>query len=216
METLKVFSIDIGITNLGYVYAEINLHPPQHSKIKARMFNGDYLLNLKNIKKDITIIDCKRVDITHMRHNVVSRQHCCLYHERCIPDYIDHFVQETPFFEDCDVLIIERQPPVGITNVQDLLFTKFRHKVLLISPGSVHKYFGLPSCAYELRKEKSEQIAEEYLSGFDKFTENIRKHDISDAMLMIIYYYKIKMEYVIEKSHIEIENTPFEQFRFSV
>jgi len=216
METLKVLSIDIGITNLGYVYSKIQLTPPELSKYKANFLNQDYNLNKENIKKDIQIIDCNRVDITTTRHNRVKFCDCKLYHDNCIPDYLDHFIQETIYFEECDVLVIERQPPVGITNVQDLLFTKFREKVLLISPGSVHKYFNLPSCAYELRKEKSEKIAEEYLFNFRKFTNNIRKHDISDAMLMILYYYKTRMETVINETKIENEVLDFEQFRFKV
>jgi len=216
METIKVLSIDIGITNLGYVYSEIKIYPHEiESKYKARLQNNNYLLNLENIKKDIKVIDCNRIDITKVKHRRVPFCVCKLHHDRCIPDYLDHFIQETVYFDECDVLIIERQPPVGITNVQDLLFKLFREKVLLISPGSVHKYFNLPSCEYELRKLKSEKLSEIYLSAFDKFTSNIRKHDISDAMLMIIYYYKIRMELVIESTQVQKSDVDFEQFRFT-
>ena len=214
METLKVLSIDIGITNLGYVYSEIYLKSPEINKYKAHNLNENYILNKENIKKDIRIIDCNRIDITKVKHRKVPFCICKLHHDNCIPDYLDHFIQEIQYFEECDVLIIERQPPVGITNVQDLLFTKFREKVLLISPNSVHKYFELPKGIYELRKEKSEKIAEEYLLNFGTFTNNIRKHDISDAMLMIIFYYKKRMEMLIHSIKISTDNLDFEQFRF--
>jgi hypothetical protein len=214
MEMLKVLSIDIGIVNLGYVYSEIHLSPPDLNKYKAKLLNNNYLLNKDTIKKNIHIIDCNRVDITRVIHKRISYCSCKLHHDNCIPDYLDHFIQETPHFQECDVLIIERQPPIGITNVQDLLFKLFRDKVLLVSPGSVHKYFNLPRCEYDIRKEKSKNIAEEYLSSFGKFTNNIRKHDIADAMLMILFYYKTKMETVIDETKNTHEILDFEQFRF--
>jgi len=215
METLKVLSIDVGITNLGYVYSEVKITSPEAgSKYKAHLLNNDYTLNKENIKKCIRVLDCNRVDITNVKHKHVQFCDCKLHHDRCIPDYLDHFVQETVYFEECDVLIVERQPPVGITNVQDLLFKQFRDKVLLISPGSVHKYFGLNS-VYTERKEKSEKISELYLSQFSKFTKNIRKHDISDALLMIIYYYKTKMKSIIENYTFKNDIVDFEKYKFN-
>ena len=214
MEKLKVLSIDVGIINLGYVYAEITLTDEQIiSKYKSHIFNDNYILNLPNIKQNIRIIDCNRIDITKIKHSKVSINLCKLHHDRCIPDYLDHFIQETPYFNECDILIIERQPPVGITNVQDLLFKLFREKVLLISPVSMHKYFNLPCGLYEIRKLKSEELSKIYLEQFESFTKNTRKHDISDAMLMLIYFYKIKMKDIIEKKNIENTTDDFEQFR---
>lgn len=217
METLKVLSIDVGITNLGYVYSEVKIQLPESgSKYKAHLLNNDYTLNKENIKKCIRVLDCNRVDITNIKHKHVQFCDCKLHHDRCIPDYLDHFVQETPHFEECDVLIIERQPPVGITNVQDLLFKQFREKVLLISPGSIHKYFGLPGI-YDERKEQSEKIAQAFLSNFSKFTTNNRKHDISDALLMTIFYYKQKTESLINSKTYQ-ESLPihdFDKFRFN-
>ena len=215
MDTLKVLSIDVGIINLGYVYSEISFHLPEtESKYKAHLLNNNYSLNISNVKNSIHILDCNRIDITNVKHKRVNFCDCKLHHDRCIPDYLDHFIQETPYFEECDILIIERQPPVGITNIQDLLFKQFREKVLLISPGSIHKYFGM-SNVYEERKEESEKIAESYLSNFSKFTTNNRKHDISDALLMCIFYYKQHMEKIINDKKYNIVVDDFEKFRFT-
>ena len=225
METLKVLSIDIGIKNLGYVYCKMNLVPPEINKYKARLINNDYTLNKSNTLKNIRVLDCNRVDITHVKHNLVKYCDCKLHHDNCIPDYLDHFIQETPHFEECDVLILERQPPVGITNVQDLLFTKFREKVLLISPGSIHKFFNFNSEKvsdeterYNARKEKSECVAQSYLTNYKTFTTNIRKHDIADALLMIIYYYTTQMERIIENSLYVKDPTciDFEEFKYTL
>jgi hypothetical protein len=201
----KILSIDIGIVNLGYVFIET--------------------FGVSNI-----VLECNRIDITQVRHNRVSRCNCQLYHENCIPDYLDHFIQEHEnLFNDADEILLERQPPVGITNVQDLLFTRFRNKVKLISPNSIHKHFKMTRNDYDLRKQESLMITNGYLQNFCNFETNIRKHDISDAMLMVLYYTQTcdlietlkKPETKPEKCIMDFENFRyttlpplFEQFRF--
>jgi len=212
---IKVLSIDVGIINLGYVWSEITLPDiPQTNKIKNLIFNQIY--SFESTKKNIKVIDCNRIDITKVKHNKISRECCKLHHESCIPDYLDHFVQEhSSYFENCDILLIERQPPIGITNVQDLLFTRFRDKVLLVSPNTIHKYFGL-SNEYDIRKIESERIALPHLNNFIKWGNNIRKHDISDALLMIFYFYKTKIDTLIENTIFEKEkDCDFDKFRFN-
>jgi hypothetical protein len=215
METLKVLSIDIGITNLGFVYSRLDFYPPEpESRHKAKLKNDNYILNCDQIKKYIQILDCNRVDITKVHHNRVKFCNCKLHHDRCIPDYLDHFVQETYYFQECDVLLLERQPPTGITNVQDLLFKQFRHKAVLVHPSSMHSYFDLPG-DYTLRKVKSEQLSCGYLAHSQNFLNNIRRHDISDAMLMTLFYYKTKMEKIIaETVFVSTSANNFEMFRF--
>jgi hypothetical protein len=160
---MKVLSIDIGIINLGYVYAKLS--------------------------QTIQVMECNKIDITNMVHNRVPLCKCCLEHDKCIPDYLDHFIQEyQDLFDKADIILIERQPPVGITNIQDLLFVRFRKKVKLVSPNSVHKYFKMDK-DYDTRKEESEKMSLSYLNHFLSFQQNERKHDISDAMLMIVYYF---------------------------
>ena len=182
---LNILSIDIGIINLGYVYSNI-------------YDNG--LIN---------VIDCGKVDITIMRHNTVSFCDCILNHDNCFPDYLEHFFQEYySMFNDADIILLERQPIRGITNVQDLILNKFRYKTLLISPNAVHKYFYM-SKRYETRKKESQQIAQEYLINNEKYLNLNRKHDISDAMLIIIYYTN---KYIKKREKIVV--TDFEMFRY--
>ena len=161
----KILSIDIGIVNLGYVFAELS--------------------------ETVKVLECNRVNIMNMKHNKVSRCQCTLHHDSCIPDYIDHFVQEHyQLFESADTILIERQPVLGLTNVSDLLFIKFRDKIKLVSPNTIHKFFKMTKCDYELRKIESNAIAEKYLETFYSYQNNERKHDISDAMLMILYFFE--------------------------
>ena len=207
---IKVLSIDIGIINLGYVFANFNYSFDDYSRNNLKG-----LPRINEINGFIDILDTNNVDITNVRHSRVKYCDCKLYHDSCIPDYLDHFIQEhLEMFETAEIIIIERQPPIGITNVQDLLFTKFRSKVILISPRSIHKYFGM-SKDYSIRKTQSEKISEEYLIPFKSFSTKVRKHDMSDAMLMLIYYFSLKFKDIgdnIPGSIIPILD--FEQFRF--
>jgi len=201
----SILAIDIGIINLGYVFVEIT----------------------ENVLK---VIECNKVNITNMKHNKISRCNCNLYHENCIPDYVDHFIQEhSHLFQQADKILIERQPPVGITNVQDLIFTRFRNKVKLISPNSIHKFFKMTKNDYDTRKIESQQLTKHYLENFETFNQLIRQHDVTDAMLLVMYYntknktpdplfgkwdfYKqIKCCNVVEQPKLLLAD--FEQFRF--
>ena len=196
METKKVLSIDIGIVNLGYVYCEIT-------------------------DKSINVLECNRVDITYMRHNRVNLCDCKLHHDTVIPDYLDHFIQETKLFEDADLILVERQPPQGLQSLQELIFTRFRHKVKLINPNSIHKYFKMTKGDYDVRKIESVNHANKFLETFTNFQINERKHDMSDAMLMVEYYFetsKIKKKEpvkITKVNHLEtfkINFNPIEYF----
>jgi len=189
---MKILSIDIGIINLGYVYVDLD---PSDLEM-------------------VNVLSCNRTNITNIRHKRVPFCECKLHHEYCIPDYLDHFIQENEeIFTESDIILIERQPPVGITNVQDLIFVKFRPKIFFINPSSVHKHFCM-SKEYSKRKEQSESICKKYLENSLNFTNNIRKHDISDAMLMVLYYHKIKNDEFKKNNHPKVL-VDFEMFRFN-
>ena len=201
-----ILSIDIGIINLGYVFCSIDSTGSINS-IPTK--NNKYFLDQYF---PINVISCNKINITNIKHSVIKFCDCKLHHDYCIPDYLDHFIQENnEMFEQAAIVLLERQPPMGVTNVQDLLFTKFRDKVVLINPGSVHKYFSM-SKDYLTRKLQSEKIATRYLCSFHEFNNNSRKHDMSDAMLMIMYYYSQKKNTILIKKPVT-QIIDFEQFR---
>jgi hypothetical protein len=88
-------------------------------------------------------------------------------------------------FNSADTILIERQPPVGFTNIEVLLHYMFKDKVVLVSPVSMHTHFGMRHLNYEERKERTVSLAEKY-TEIDIPYE--RKHDIADAICMLLYH----------------------------
>jgi len=117
-----------------------------------------------------------------------------------IVDLVPLFVDaHKHIFEAADTILIERQPPGGFTNIEVLLHYMFKDKVVLVSPVSMHTHFGMRHLNYEERKERTVSIADKYIDGEIPYE---RKHDIADALCMIVYYnFKVSVHF-------------FDRFRF--
>lgn len=156
---MYIISIDIGLNNLGIV--------------------GGYLNNI-NL--------CKKVDIKALCQYCAIKN-CGLYHNLCMSDYVSHFIKDyQKYLNMADIILIERQPPCGFISIQELIVFQYRDKVKMISPNSVHKYFDITHYNYERRKEFVTQYAENALKMFPDFKDSKRKHDVSDAYCMIIFW----------------------------
>jgi hypothetical protein len=159
---IQVLSIDIGIKHLAFTVATID-------------------------KESYEFIECtwsELIDITvfHCLPN------CKLHHDKTFTDWINHvLVKYRQVFEKVNVILIERQPPSGLVVVEQMIFSAYRDKSILISPNSVHKYFSIGSFEYEKRKEYSVKIASKYISE-DLIKNYERKHDISDTILFTLFW----------------------------
>jgi hypothetical protein len=163
-------TIDIGVIHLGLCVAEIS---------------EDFST------KNIVWVDL--IDITHFRHR--SDDKCTLHHTRNFADWVEHFVQDhRAFFDASDLILIEKQPPMGFVVVEQLLFSKFREKTQLLSPRQIHCYFNFAHLDYDKRKEFAEKIADrelpEHLLEQTHFYS--RRHDIADSVCMLIYWMRKK------------------------
>jgi hypothetical protein len=105
-----------------------------------------------------------------------------IYSNDIVPLFVDDHKE---LFESADKILIERQPPGGFTNIEVLIHYMFKDKVCLISPVSIHTYFGMRHLNYEQRKERTVSIAEKHLKYEIPYE---RKHDVADALCMIIYF----------------------------
>jgi hypothetical protein len=100
-------------------------------------------------------------------------------------DLVPLFVEDhQDIFDAAEKILIERQPPGGFTNIEILLHYMFKDKVSLISPVSMHTHFGMRHLDYDQRKERTVSIAEKYIEDDIPYE---RKHDIADALCMIVY-----------------------------
>ena len=167
---MKIISIDIGIFNLGMVVVQLD---------------NDYNITLWELVTKVNIQDlCLRC------HN----PECNLPHEKTFSDYINHFINKYyNSFNECDYILLERQPPLGFIVIQELILDKFRNKSILINPRSVHKFHNISTYNYEERKELSVNITRNAMKDdFNKLSKYSRQHDISDAVCQLIYWIDTK------------------------
>lgn len=174
-ELQRLVSIDVGYSSLGLVVARVQ-------------------------GINVTVDLAEKVDL----RSVPCCLGCTLPHSGNVVDRMAHF---TAYYHqhlhDADLILIERQPITGITDVQALLYDKYRDKTELVSPVSLHKHFGLPKCAYNLRKEMVVDMATPFLAHLDSFTCLQRQHDVSDALVMILF--------VVEQQHLKAQKMSREQ-----
>ena len=187
-----IVGIDVGYINMGVV----------------RVSTDD--------KLNFQFIDAFRYNISIVKHNTVPVQECIIPHTTETCDRVEHFIQENKFiFESADHILIERQPPMGLKDIEALLMNKYRSKVQLISPNKLHKYFNIRHLSYEERKDFVEEIATPHIGHIHEFITQERKHDMADAACMCIYFImKLKKEQLKKEKLENIKRLPFEDYAF--
>lgn len=158
-------SIDIGYVNLGLTRAVVD-----------ECFN-------------LSFIDAVKIDLRHARHTRVPASECKIPHTNETCDRIAHFIQEyEPILGSADQILIERQPIMGFKDVEGLIMSAYRSKTTLISPNSMHRFFGISKLSYDKRKVQTENIAEKYVGHMEEYSNLERKHDIADAVCLCVYH----------------------------
>lgn len=197
MNNLKyILGFDIGIINLALVGAYIN---------------ENYTLN----KIDF----CELINITDIQCN---GKDCSIKHDKNVAYYMKHFFRNYKHLLDkADFIVIERQPLVGITDVQEIILYEYENKSELVSPNSMHKFYNINDLEYEKRKERTVKLTQRFLKDFKSFQNNERKHDMADALCIIRFWLYNKSEtYRLQKmqeewkkkNHIFIKN--MENFKY--
>lgn len=168
------------------------------------------LIQVSVIDGEIQPLFMKKIDISRIPHKNVPVCKCELHHTNEVADLIAHFIQEyQEVLDSADVILMERQPPGGLTNIEALLFFIFRNKIKLISPNSVHCHFGFSHLDYEQRKERVVSIASKHIT-----LPNIeRRHDIADAFCMTLY--EVQKNQLKFKHDEEIKRLPFDNYRLN-
>ena len=173
----SVLSIDIGILHLG---------------ISVSLLDEEYNL--------IEIIWFDLLDITKFK---CDRESCQLNHSKTFTDWLGHvWISEYDFFEQVDYILIERQPPCGLVAVEQLIFSRWRSKAILISPNSMHKYFNIGHQDYDQRKVSTEKIARMFIKNkflVEQLEFYNRKHDITDSICIMIFRIKKKHQLYLDE-----------------
>ena len=161
---MLIVAVDVGIVNLGLV----------HVRAKAP---GRYELLLAD-----------RVNICEFR----CGPGCPLHHERIAADWVSHFLAEyRSTMESADVVLVERQPPGGHRDVEQLIASALRSKVRLVHPRSVHSFIGMRGLDYDERKAASVERARKLFATAGPVASALRQgrtHDVADAAVMVHYY----------------------------
>lgn len=131
--------------------------------------------------RDVRVFDC-------------DRSRCELAHDRSQYAYAVHYRRSLPVLNDCDVLLVERQPPGGMVAMQTALECLFGDAVVLVSSNSVTAGFRYPRGAdaatrRELRKIVSVRRARGPLARFGVNIDDFsRAHDVADAYNQYAYW----------------------------
>lgn len=185
----SVMSIDIGIKHLG---------------ISVTTLDENY--------KIIEVVWIDLINITEFVHKWgPDSSKCELYHTKTFCDWLNHVFQENmEFFDTVDHILIERQPIHGITAIEQLIFSRWRDKAVLVHPRSVHKYFNMGNYDYEGRKKISEKISKSVITDarlLEQLEYYDRSHDIADSILIMLYWLGKKQKILEkEKRRYEIMN----------
>jgi hypothetical protein len=169
---IYIISIDIGVRNLGVcllaLYPSYKLHE---------------------------VVWIKHVDLTVFTHEDGDEKNCSLYHTKTYCDYLAHFFHTyKDLFSIATTVLIERQPLNGYVVVEQLIFSQYRDKAVLISPNSLHAFMGWQNYDYEKRKHASEAVLRKWLEQgtrpylIDEWKSFPRQHDIADALCIALYY----------------------------
>lgn len=172
-----VLSIDIGVLHLG---------------ISVTTLDKEY-----NI---VEIIFIDLINITDYIHNFgPTKKNCQLYHTKTFCDWMNHTYQENmEFFEKADYILVERQPPIqGFVVIEQLIFSRWREKTVLVHPRSMHKFFNIGDYDYDKRKLYTEKIARMAIKD-PELLEQLgwynRAHDIADSICIMLYWIHTKQE----------------------
>lgn len=161
---LSIMSIDIGILHLG--------------------------ISISLIDKEYNIIEVIWVDLINITE-FKCQKGCDLWHKKTYSDWLSHvFDREYDFFDMVDIILIERQPPQGMTGIEQIIFYQWRDKAVLISPRSVHSHFYMGELNYDQRKIASERIARKYIPQHlqEQMKMYNRVHDITDSLLFTKFW----------------------------
>ena len=147
------------------------------------------------------VADMALVNLTCLRHDKVAASDCQIPHTKNACDRVQHLIQEYQdrfFFDGIEQIVIERQPPQGLVEIEQLLCMLFRNRAILVSPNTLQSYFGwYKTATYDQRKTLAVQTALQFIYSQDQWmldhfrsqtnASELRLHDVCDAILLAVF-----------------------------
>jgi hypothetical protein len=100
------------------------------------------------------------IDTRILQHDRVAQEKCTLQHTGMACDRVAHLLQEREaLFRSAHVVVVERQPPGGLRDVEQVLATLLRHKVCVMAPQTMHAHIGSSGMPYAERKAWAVEVA---------------------------------------------------------
>lgn len=158
----RVMGIDVGLVHLALAFGTIH--------------GEDF---------SVTIDWVNLVDATVLEHGRVPRSECRLHHTGMAVDRVQHVIQERqPDFDAVEEIVIERQPPGGIRDVEQVFVTLFRDRCVVVCPRTMHVFLGSSGLTYPERKAVSMNRAQRYVP--DIRTRFPKADDVADAVCLLL------------------------------
>jgi hypothetical protein len=153
------------------------------------------------------------IDTFNVEH--VAKINLRLLEGNGIHEEVDNFANKyiLPKITPTTIVLIERQPPTGLTAIEYLLLHILKgYQVIRVAPNSLHKHFQIRLLSYERRKDYIENYVRKYFKSeslIEKFDCMSRKHDVADSIIFCVFYCNIN------KKHAKLNDySSLEQFRF--
>jgi hypothetical protein len=149
---------------------------------------------------------------------------CDLRHSKETVDRMDHFFRYAEqWFGTADVVLIERQPPGGVTHIHTELFRKYRDTAELVCPRTVHKAFGIGAplhLTYEERKTYATARAYKVPGALACLRKYQKQDDVADAICLGVFYFQRKQEMYSQSvpgggKDRGLDSNPFAAFQYS-
>lgn len=195
--------IDVGRTNMGLAFVSNDWH--WSDPVVEHVARVD--IALCDARPPVTLIDgeapCGQLVVPDRSRRAMAVA------PRGAPetaDLVGAFVRTRLYqFDVCVHIFIERQPPMGMRDIEQLLYVALGGggRVSFIAPNALHAYFRMGArhgwAWYEDRKSRSEAIAGRYVSANGSEDAKAqwqwlgeRRHDVADATLMAIFVHEQK------------------------
>jgi hypothetical protein len=164
MKTL--IGIDIGVVHLGFAVGHTT-----------------------DVWTELALASVDVIDTMVLEHRRVPRSECHLQHTGMAADRVAHVVQERQaLFDGASVIVVERQPPGGLRDVEQVFVCMFRDRVHIMAPATMHACIGSSKRCYSERKLISIAVACRYMP--DLTARFPKPDDAADAVCMLHTYAK--------------------------